>query len=289
MSAYTDKIASLRPEAHDVICNQATEAPFSGEYNDGVRAGTYLCRRCGLALFRTPQQFNAGCGWPSFDGFISGTVAECSDPDGLRTEICCSRCQAHLGHVFRGERFTVTNQRYCVNALSLDFVADPSVMDTDEAVIAGGCFWGVDYYLRQLPGVLKVEVGYTHGALASPSYTDVCRGNTGHYEAVRVVFDTAKVDYRQVLQEFFEIHDPTEKEGQGADRGLQYQSAVFYYNSEQLSDAQTLLALLQSNGYSAATVLHKASIFWKAEPEHQAYYSKHPSVPYCHRKVKRFS
>ena len=288
MLTYTDKIASLIPKAHDVICHQATEAPFSGEYNATTISGTYLCRRCGSALFRTPQQFNAGCGWPSFDGCISDTVTESLDSDGQRTEIRCARCQAHLGHVFRGEGFTVTNQRYCVNALSLDFVADQSVMYTDEAVVAGGCFWGVEYYLGQIPGVLKIEVGYIHGALASPSYTDVCRGDTGHYEAVRVVFDTAKVTYRQVLQAFFEIHDPTQKDGQGADRGLQYQSAVFYYNLEQRDQAQGLIAQLEHNGFAVATVLHEASVFWKAELEHQAYYAQHSAVPYCHRKVKRF-
>jgi peptide methionine sulfoxide reductase msrA/msrB len=287
MSTYIDKLVSLTPEARDVICNQATEAPFSGEYNDTTRSGTYLCRRCGLALFRTLQQFNAGCGWPSFDGFINDTVAEYLDPDGQRTEIRCARCQAHLGHVFGGEQFTATNQRHCVNAISLDFVADQSVMDTQEALIAGGCFWGVDYYLSQIPGVLKVEVGYSGGVLASPSYTDVCRGNTGHYEAVRVVFDTAKVTYAQVLQAFFEIHDPTQKDGQGADRGLQYQSAVFYYNLEQLEQAQGLIVRLERNGFKGATLLHEASIFWKAEAEHQADYVQHSAVPYCHRKVKR--
>ena len=155
-------------------------------------------------------------------------------------------------------------------------------------MVAGGCFWGVEYYLGQIPGVLKIEVGYIHGALASPSYTDVCRGDTGHYEAVRVVFDTAKVTYRQVLQAFFEIHDPTQKDGQGADRGLQYQSAVFYYNLEQRDQAQGLIAQLEHNGFAVATVLHEASVFWKAELEHQAYYAQHSAVPYCHRKVKRF-
>lgn len=154
------KTHSLTPEMIHVICKQGTELPFSGEYNDFDEVGTYLCRQCGLALFRSHTKFHSGCGWPAFDDEIEGAVKQRLDVDGYRTEILCARCNAHLGHVFKGEGLTAKNLRHCVNALSLDFVSDLNVQDTEEAVFAAGCFWGVEHYLRQLPGVLKTEVGY---------------------------------------------------------------------------------------------------------------------------------
>ena len=285
---YTDKLQSLSPECRRIICEQGTEPPFSGVYEETSGPGSYLCRRCGLALFRTPQQFNAGCGWPAFDDPIPGTVGESQDSDGQRTEIHCMRCQGHLGHVFHGERFTAKNTRHCVNSLSLDFVPDLEVFDTDEALVAGGCFWGVDYFMGRIPGVLKVDVGYTHGSLDKPSYRDICRGDTGHYEATRIVFDREKISYKDILKHFFEIHDPTQIDGQGPDRGLQYQSAIFYYHAGQKKDAEDLIALLEKNGYVVVSRVLAAKIFWKAEEEHQAYYDKHQSAPYCHLRVKRF-
>lgn len=289
MTHYLDKIASVTPLARQVICEQATEAPYSGAYNTVEGLGTYLCRRCGLALFRASSQFSSGCGWPSFDDSIADAVTESLDNDGQRTEIHCTRCTAHLGHVFLGEQFTTKNRRHCVNALALDFVLDTNVLDTEEAIVAGGCFWGVDYYLKTLPGVLSVEVGYTGGKTPYPSYQEVCSGQSGHYEAVRVLFDVARISYPQILSFFFEIHDPTQADGQGPDLGLQYQSAVFYYNQAQYDDAKGLISLLKEHGYAPATQVFPATLFWKAEEEHQQYYNKHSAVPYCHRRVHRFS
>lgn len=154
-----------------------------------------MCRRCGLALFRGSSQFDSGCGWPSFDECVSSMVRELLDADGQRMEVRCHRCDAHLGHVFDGESLTPKNRRYCINSASIDFVDEHTVLDSEEAILAGGCFWGVDYYLRRIPGVLKVEVGYTGGMILNPSYEQVCSGDTGHYEAVRVVYDQSKTDY----------------------------------------------------------------------------------------------
>lgn len=287
--AYLDKIASLTPEAHHIILEHGTEAPHSGAYHAIAKQGTYLCRRCGWALFRASSQFSAGCGWPSFDDDISQRIKEHPDPDGQRTEIRCGRCDAHLGHVFLGEQWTAKSRRHCVNSLSLDFVLDSSVLDTAEAIVAGGCFWGVDYYLKQIQGVLKVEVGYTGGKTWHPSYAEVCAGYTGHYEATRVLFDIDKTDYQTVLEYFFEIHDPTQADGQGGDRGLQYQSAVFYYDQDQYDATLHLVQRLENNGYAVTTTLHPATIFWPAEVYHQDYYMKHPIKPYCHKRVQRFS
>lgn len=280
------KDKSLPEETLDIIRHQATERPFTAT-ETSTHPGSYLCRGCGLALFRTQMQFSSHCGWPSFDEAIADAVDERLDADGQRTEILCTRCQAHLGHVFTGEGFTTKNRRHCVNSLSLDFVADQTVLDSEEAIVAGGCFWGIQHYFNQLPGVLKTEVGYTGGQTTSPSYHDVCRGQTGHYEAIRVLFDPAKLDYETVLKYFFNIHDPTQNDGQGPDRGQQYQSAVFIYEEKQKNIAADLIKQLNKKGYIVTTKLPPVSIFWPAEEAHQDYYAKHTQSPYCHRYVNR--
>lgn len=281
-----DKTASLMPNTRNVICNKATERPTHS--NIAASEGSYLCRRCGLALFRGNSQFSASCGWPSFDDNIVSTISEVPDNDGVRTEICCMRCDGHLGHVFTGEYFTPKNKRFCVNACAIDFVADSAVVDTNEAILAGGCFWGVEYYMKQLPGVLMVESGYSGGRIDNPSYQQICDGNSGHMEVVRVIFDVAKTTYRDVLKQFFETHDPTQQNGQGPDIGEQYQSAVFYHNDEQRAIADALIMELASYGYQVVTSVRAADIFWPAEDYHQNYYAKHHKTPYCHRFVKRF-
>lgn len=288
MPLFLDKTASLTPAARRVIDEQATESPYSGSYNTVLTQGSYLCRRCGLALFRADSQFASGCGWPSFDVAIPNAVKKLPDPDGLRIEIRCQRCDAHLGHVFEGEYLTAKNRRYCVNSVSLDFIANSDVINSEEAILAGGCFWGVDHYLRQIPGVLNVESGYTGGTTPEPTYNQVCGGGTGHYEAVRVLFDSTKTDYHAVVKRFFEIHDPTQPMGQGPDLGHQYQSAVFYYNNSQYAEASALIEQLTKKGYDVVTQLLPAPIFWPAEEYHQNYYARQRKKPYCHQPVMRF-
>ncbi|MDP3268251.1 MAG: bifunctional methionine sulfoxide reductase B/A protein [Legionella sp.] len=288
MSDYLDKTVSLTPAIKRIVCHKATEYPNSGAYNTVKTQGTYLCRRCGLALFRGSSQFSSGCGWPSFDDDIPNAVKQEADADGMRTEILCARCDAHLGHVFTGESFTHKNLRHCVNSASLDFVVNDHVLDTEEAIVAGGCFWGVEHFLRQIPGVLKVESGYTGGHTLEPTYNQVCNGGTGHFEAVRVIYDRAKAEYSEVLKRFFEIHDPTQKSGQGPDLGQQYQSAVFYFNAEQLDEAERLMQELRQRGYPVVTQLLEAQPFWPAEEYHQDYYQKHNKTPYCHAPMNRF-
>lgn len=114
--------SKLTREEEAVILHKGTEPPFSGKYDDFWEKGTYVCKRCNVALYRSENKFNAGCGWPSFDDEISGAVRRIPDPDGVRTEIVCASCGAHLGHVFLGEGFTRKSVRHCVNSISLVFV-----------------------------------------------------------------------------------------------------------------------------------------------------------------------
>jgi peptide methionine sulfoxide reductase msrA/msrB len=282
------KTASLNQTILAVVKDKGTERPETGEYNHFDESGTYLCRQCGVALFHSNSKFYSGCGWPSFDSEIKNTILRETDADKMRTEILCARCMAHLGHVFSGEGYTANNIRHCVNSLSLDFVPVMQIEDTEEAIFAAGCFWGVEYYLKQLKGVLKTEVGYTGGQFPHPTYENVCSGTTGHYEAIRVVYDPNKITYTELTKYFFEIHDPTQTNGQGPDQGQQYLSAIFYYDATQEVIAQKLIAELQKRQYKIATQLLPVSVFWPAEKYHQDYYQKTAKKPYCHRYERKF-
>jgi len=112
----------LTPEEENVIVNKGTEAPFSGEYNDFFKEGVYVCRRCENPLYGSAAKFKSGCGWPSFDDEFEGSVKRIPDADGSRTEIVCTKCGAHLGHVFFGEKITPKDTRHCVNSLSIKFI-----------------------------------------------------------------------------------------------------------------------------------------------------------------------
>ena len=124
LSKKQENYRKLTKEEEHVIVNKGTEVPFSGEYYAFWEKGTYVCKRCGAALYRSESKFESDCGWPSFDDEISSAVKRTIDADGFRTEILCGNCGAHLGHVFTGEGFTKKNVRHCVNSISIDFIPD---------------------------------------------------------------------------------------------------------------------------------------------------------------------
>ncbi|MGL1893159.1 MAG: bifunctional methionine sulfoxide reductase B/A protein [Spirochaetaceae bacterium] len=274
------KYNKLSKEEEHVIINKGTEAAFSGEYDNLFDNGFYHCRQCDSKLYDSSDKFDSGCGWPSFDAEVAGAIIRKPDIDGRRVEILCHNCGGHLGHVFEGEHLTNKNTRFCVNSLSLVFKA--------VAYYAGGCFWGVEHLLQKQDGVFSVESGYMGGEVLNPTYEQVCTGDTGHLEVVRVIYNPKKISYTDLTKLFFEIHDPTQGNGQGSDIGSQYLSAIFYSTTKEFNIAKELVKILKNRGLDIVTELLESSTFWIAEDYHQDYYVKHKKEPYCHMHKKLF-
>ena len=289
--AMTNINPKLSQDEQRVIVYKGTEMPFTGEFYKHKENGVYVCKNCGSELFDSNTKFESGSGWPSFDDSIKNAVKEVPDRDGRRVEIVCANCDAHLGHVFRGERMTEKNTRHCVNSVSLDF---KKIAKTDShtkvAYFAGGCFWGVEYHFEKQNGVIAAVSGYMGGRTENPTYHDVCYKNTGHLEVVKIEYDPSKISYEALAKLFFEIHDPTQKNGQGPDIGEQYLSAVFVNDQEEEQIVKKLITQLAKNKYFASTKIldAKTNQFYKAEEYHQDYYEKHSKQPYCHSYTKRF-
>lgn len=294
----TNMYKKLTPSEERVILHKGTERPFTGKYNKHFEKGVYTCKQCGEELFESSSKFSSNCGWPSFDDQIEGKVKKQLDADGFRTEIVCANCDGHLGHVFNGEQLTPKNTRYCVNSISMDFIpegqeasqttssenatSETSKPKRERAIFASGCFWGTEYHLQKVPGVISTTVGYTGGRTKNPTYKQVCTDKTGHAEAVEVVYDPSKTNYEQLARLFFETHNFTQLNRQGPDIGTQYRSGIFYLNDEQKATASKLIEVLKEKGFDVKTELTPASKFWRAELYHQDYYKKNGKTPYCH-------
>lgn len=154
----------------------------------------------------------------------------------------------------------------------------------EKATLAGGCFWCLEAVYKDLKGVVQVESGYAGGFVPDPSYQAVCSGTTGHAEVVQITFDPEVVSYRDLLQVFFTIHDPTTLNRQGADVGTQYRSAIFYHDEEQRLAAEAVIADLESQklwGKPIVTEVTALKNYYKAEDYHQDYFAKNPQQPYC--------
>lgn len=289
----------LTPEEKRIILLKGTEPAYSEKYYQFDENGDYVCKQCGALLYHSSEKFDSGSGWPSFDDEIPHAIKQVPDPDGHRTEITCAQCGAHLGHVFVGEGLTPKNIRHCVNSISLEFIPKNSAIDekktavginskTETAIFAGGCFWGVEYLMKQLPGIISILSGYTGGHTSNPTYKEVCTQPNGHAEAVEIIFDPNKVNYETLVKRFFEIHDPEQLNRQGPDEGDQYRSEIFYTTPRQKEIVLKLINVLKEKNFKVITKVTPATKFWKAEDYHQNYYEKTQKKPYCHFYVKKF-
>jgi peptide methionine sulfoxide reductase msrA/msrB len=301
MSKDKNPKSSLTPLQYQVTQCSATEPPFQNEFWDNKRAGIYVDVVSGEPLFSSLDKFDSGTGWPSFTRPMeaAGVVAHEDISHGVRrVEVRSASADSHLGHVFL-DGPAPTGPRYCINSAARRFVPVESLEAQGygqflplfrpetyaTAVLAAGCFWGVEEILRQIPGVIDTEVGYTGGMTAAPCYEDVCTGETGHAEAICVVFDPTKISYEEIVRIFFRLHDPTTPNRQHNDVGTQYRSAIFYRDEAQRATAIRVRDELDAAGkfkHPIVTQLALAGPFTPAEPHHQDYLQKNPGGYTCH-------
>lgn len=162
--------------------------------------------------------------------------------------------------------------------------ADVAAEGVEVAALAGGCFWCLEAVFNRMRGVKSVESGYTGGHMQDPSYEDVCTGETAHAEAVRIRFDSRATTFRELLEVFFAIHDPTTPNRQGNDVGTQYRSAIFFHSEAQKRIAEEVIDRLASGGVFSAPIVTEvvpAEKFWPAEADHENYFDRNPRQPYC--------
>ena len=303
-------IKALDDLQYKVTQKNGTEKPFANKYWDNKRDGIYVDVVSGEALFSSIDKFDSGTGWPSFSKPINASEIKQKQDKSLfgttRTEVRSSSADSHLGHIFDDGPKEHGGLRYCINSASLRFVAKEDLQkegygeylklftDSTEqtAILAGGCFWGVEELLRSQIGVIDTRVGYSGGTVSSPTYDRIKKGNTGHAESVEVTFDSNKISYETLLKFFFTIHDPTTLNRQGNDVGTQYRSAIFVNGTEQRTIAKQVIdAANDSNNWKTPiiTEIRDAGEFYLAEDYHQDYLQKNPRGYTCHSVRKEWA
>lgn len=279
-----ERLAStLDEEAYRITQKAGTEPAFCGNLLDNHKDGVYCCVVCGLPLFTSESKFTSGSGWPSFYTTFDREHVVGKEDRSLgmvRIEIECARCTAHLGHVF-DDGPEPTGLRFCLNSASLVFYENgedrPAVsrpVETETAYFAGGCFWGIEHYFEMGEGVIDAVSGFMQGTVENPTYKQVCYEDTGHAEAVKVVFDPKVISYERLLQAFFDMHDPTQLNRQGPDVGSQYRSGIYTTSDAQLEAARAYVKKLGAEGrYTGpiVTEIEPAETFYAAEDYHQDY------------------
>lgn len=298
----------LSAEQFAVTQQCGTEPAFHNQYWDNHKPGLYVDVVSGEPLFSSLDKFDSGTGWPSFTQPVQSTdIVEKKDSAlGMaRTEVRSKVAGSHLGHVFDDGPADKGGLRYCINSAALRFIPveemdkggygqylEPFVKaglikapTHETAILAGGCFWGMEEIIRKIPGVTKTTVGYSGGTTADPTYEEVCTGTTGHAESIEVEFDSSRLSYENLLDYFFRMHDPTTLNRQHNDVGTQYRSAIFYSSETQKQTAEAVKARWAKSGKFSrpiTTEITAAGKFYSAEEYHQKYLVKNPGGYTCH-------
>ncbi len=308
----TEELKSRLSSVEFYVTQQnGTERPFTGEYDKHYKPGIYVDVVSGLPLFSSLDKYDSGCGWPAFTRPIDDkSVSSKTDRSHgmVRNEVRSSQADSHLGHVFPDGPRAYGGMRYCINSAALKFVPLAEMKEKgyaahlkrfeaaglwpikekagsqkqESAIIAGGCFWGMEDILRKVNGVIDTEVGYCGGENANATY----KNHPGHAEAIRVVYDPAKISFKTLLTDwFFRIHDPTTLNRQGNDIGTSYRSAIFYANEEQKKIAEEAIAEVGKSGRWSrpiVTTVEQVKNWSDGEEYHQDYLKKNPGGYTCH-------
>ena len=305
--------SKLTKMQYEVTQMGATEPPFKNAYYNEKRPGIYVDVTSGEPLFSSLDKYDSGTGWPSFTRGINDSVLSTKLDLALgtpRTEVIAQNSKSHLGHKFDDGPVDKGGNRFCINSSALLFIpleemeskgykdwlklfngahSSHSINATNSkkevAYLAGGCFWGMEEIIRNIPGVLSTQVGYSGGKMSNPSYEIVKNGNSGHAESIKVEFDPVKISYTELLGFYFRMHNPTTLNQQGNDRGTQYRSAIFYATDEQRKIATNVKQKIeQSKKWKDPIVTQIVSFkkFYPAEEYHQRYLEKFPKGYTCH-------
>lgn len=283
-----------------VTLHNGTEKPFENAYWNHKEEGIYVDVISGKALFSSTDKFDSGTGWPSFTKPIDDGLVNFEEDNKLsmvRTEVRSSSSNAHLGHVFDDGPEEFGGNRYCINSAALKFIPKEQMQDkgygeylflfsnVKKAILAGGCFWGMEDLFAKLDGVVDVVNGYSGGDIPNPNYNLVSSGFTNYAEAIEVSFDPDIISYEKIVKFFFKIHDPTTLNRQGNDVGTQYRSAIFYIDDEQKRISENIIEGATKNNIfkkEIVTKLEKYKNFYKAEDYHQDYLERNPDGYTCH-------
>lgn len=268
------------PEQFAVMRLKDTERPHSSTLCSLFEPGAYACAGCGTQLFDSYSKYQSNTGWPSFTQPVKDNVIayhKDTTYEMSRIEVTCNVCDSHLGHVFP-DGPEPSGLRYCINAVSLTKIASHQKKIT----FGGGCFWCTEAIFNEIKGVIEVESGYSGGEAINPSYKDVCTGATGHAEVIEITYDSSQIDLKGLVKIHLTTHNPTTLNQQGADKGTQYRSIVFYRNEDERM--QIVETIEEVQGYldePITTEVKQFEKFYPAEDHHQTYYASNPGKPYC--------